>query len=237
MKPFALHLRRLQNIIKRDAPIEEDVFIEKMAEKMDLSLNQEEELKAKGTSEEKIDGIFFILRKKHPKKTYDNVLDALQEMQRGDIISKHLQASRGESVRHTRQRCTCTGAQAKRTEMPPISSFTRNSNRIKGVGTTEMQEFFSLRLDPRSNPRNWGLDEVEQCLKNNNLAMYCCKFREEEIHGTELLDLKRKDFKVILGIEHLGPIKRLQKAIKALKRSEKHFINLIPTNATNNHIA
>ncbi|CAG0905472.1 unnamed protein product, partial [Darwinula stevensoni] len=81
-------LPRLQIILKRGVFMDVDLFIEKLAVKGYLSADEQIELKAKGTYKEKIDGTLSILCKKHPKKTYDNVLDALREMGRDDIIKE-----------------------------------------------------------------------------------------------------------------------------------------------------
>ncbi|CAG0905029.1 unnamed protein product, partial [Darwinula stevensoni] len=93
MERFVLLLHRLQNIMKREAFVNADLFIEKLAEKRDLSADEEIELKAKGTYKEKIDGAFCIIHTKHPQKTYGNVQDALREMERDDIICELQQAT------------------------------------------------------------------------------------------------------------------------------------------------
>jgi len=46
----------------------------------------------------------------------------------------------------------------------------------------------------------WSVDEVCQWLHTNNLDDYQATFRDNDIHGRELLALSRSDLKVQYGI-------------------------------------
>ncbi|KAA0185966.1 hypothetical protein HAZT_HAZT009719 [Hyalella azteca] len=64
--------------------------------------------------------------------------------------------------------------------------------------------------------RNWGVSEVLQWLDTLQLAEYRDTFAANDIRGSELLALERRDLKE-LGVTKIGHIKRLQTAIKEIK--------------------
>lgn len=78
------------------------------------------------------------------------------------------------------------------------------------------QKPMSLEKEVR---KTWGVQEVGQWLDNLQLSDYRESFACNDIMGSELLALERRDLKE-LGVTKIGHIKRLQTAIKEIKDSK-----------------
>ena len=79
-------MNRLKNILReRCTSIEMDLFLSKLREKGILSRGEERDLKSRKNLN-KIDKI--LITKKNSQGTYKNVLEALGEMERTDIIEE-----------------------------------------------------------------------------------------------------------------------------------------------------
>ena len=84
---------------------------------------------------------------------------------------------------------------------------------VAQASSTTASKAISLEKEVR---KHWGVAEVGNWLDNLQLSEYKESFASNDIQGSELLALERRDLKE-LGVTKIGHIKRLQSAIKDIK--------------------
>ncbi|XP_071838981.1 diacylglycerol kinase delta-like isoform X3 [Apostichopus japonicus] len=102
----------------------------------------------------------------------------------------------------------------------------RHKAKFKFPGVSRFKK--PLKRDSKSPPssysggsdiKSWSAEEVATWLESISLEEYASQFIRNDIRGSELLCLERRDLKDI-GVTKVGHIKRLQHAIKDLQKRE-----------------